>query len=174
MSLTVKIGAVTCIDCMLVPPAWELDDVYWIENNNNKTTTTTSNIQTKTKQNKTKENKNNNNNNSKQKQNKTKKKSNVSVILYLFIPKVRCLEFVLGDAIKQGCTSVVTCGPALSNSMRALAVMAASLGLTAHLLVKNDKVVFNPRLPCLVKQHESTGGNGRFLGTHSTSPCEEW
>ena len=68
-------------------------------------------------------------------------KVEVIVILNLFILKVRCLEFVLGDAIKQGCTSIVTCGPALSNSMRALAVMAASLGLTAHLLVKNDKVI---------------------------------
>ncbi|XP_072044970.1 uncharacterized protein [Amphiura filiformis] len=50
--------------------------------------------------------------------------------------KVRCLEFVLADAIRQGCTSVVSAGSSHSNNLRTLAIMAASLGIQAHVLIK--------------------------------------
>lgn len=50
--------------------------------------------------------------------------------------QVRKLEFLLADALHQGCDSVVTCGSIQSNHARATAVAAAQLGLKPHLLLR--------------------------------------
>lgn len=50
--------------------------------------------------------------------------------------KIRKLEFLLADAMQQGCDSVVTCGGIQSNHSRATAVAARQLGLKPHLLLR--------------------------------------
>ena len=49
--------------------------------------------------------------------------------------KVRKLEFLLAEAIAQGCDSVVTCGGPHSNHTRATAVLARQLGLHISVLI---------------------------------------
>eukprot|EP00117_Sycon_ciliatum_P029926 scpid62035/ scgid3146/ Putative 1-aminocyclopropane-1-carboxylate deaminase len=51
--------------------------------------------------------------------------------------KVRKLEFLLADAIQQGCTSVITCGSIQTNHGRATAVAARELGLDPYLVVRS-------------------------------------
>jgi D-cysteine desulfhydrase len=53
--------------------------------------------------------------------------------------KIRKLEFNLGDALEQGCNTVITCGGIQSNHCRATAVMGARLGLKVHLLLRGEK-----------------------------------
>ncbi|XP_072038149.1 uncharacterized protein, partial [Amphiura filiformis] len=53
--------------------------------------------------------------------------------------KVRKLEFLFADAIKQGCSSIITCGGTQSNFCRATCICAKTLGMKAHLLLKTDK-----------------------------------
>ena len=50
--------------------------------------------------------------------------------------KVRKLEFLLGEAIRQGCDSVITCGGVQSNHCRATAILGAQMGLQVKLLLK--------------------------------------
>jgi D-cysteine desulfhydrase len=50
--------------------------------------------------------------------------------------KVRKLEFVLADALKEGADTVITCGGAQSNHARATAVAAARLGIGCHLILR--------------------------------------
>lgn len=50
--------------------------------------------------------------------------------------KVRKLEFLLADALRQGCDSVVTVGGIQSNHARATAVAARLLGLEAHAVLR--------------------------------------
>lgn len=47
--------------------------------------------------------------------------------------KVRKLEFLIGDALAQGCDTVITGGAAQSNHCRQTAAAAASVGLACHL-----------------------------------------
>jgi len=49
--------------------------------------------------------------------------------------KVRKLEFLLADALEQGCDSIITCGMATSNHCRTTALACARLGLDCHLLL---------------------------------------
>ena len=61
------------------------------------------------------------------------------------VPQVRKLEFLLADALRRGCDSVVTCGSLQSNHARATAVAARQLGLSPHLMLKcrvRDTLVF--------------------------------
>jgi D-cysteine desulfhydrase len=51
--------------------------------------------------------------------------------------KVRKLEFVLAEAVEQGCDTVITCGGVQSNHARATAAAAAKLGLRAHLVLRD-------------------------------------
>ncbi|XP_071784292.1 uncharacterized protein [Asterias amurensis] len=51
--------------------------------------------------------------------------------------KARKLEFLLADAINQGCTSIITCGSSQSNHCRATAIAARQLGLEPHLLLRS-------------------------------------
>ncbi len=47
--------------------------------------------------------------------------------------KIRKLEFLLGEALQQGCDTVVTAGAAQSNHCRQTAAAAAACGLECHL-----------------------------------------
>lgn len=51
--------------------------------------------------------------------------------------KVRKLEFVLAEALDQGCDTVITCGGVQSNHARATAAAAAKLGLRTHLVLRD-------------------------------------
>lgn len=56
--------------------------------------------------------------------------------------KIRKLEFIFAQAQAAGCTAVITCGGLQSNHCRATAVLAARLGLQAHLVLRGDKPEF--------------------------------
>jgi D-cysteine desulfhydrase len=53
--------------------------------------------------------------------------------------KVRKLEFLLGEALQQGADTLITCGTLQSNCCRAVAAVAARLGLRALLAVKGAR-----------------------------------
>jgi D-cysteine desulfhydrase len=53
--------------------------------------------------------------------------------------KVRKLEFLVGEALRQGANTLITCGTLQSNCCRAVAAVAARLGLRALLAVKGGK-----------------------------------
>lgn len=53
--------------------------------------------------------------------------------------KVRKLEFIFAEALAQDCDTVITCGGVQSNHCRATAVLAARLGLKAHLLLRGER-----------------------------------
>ncbi|MBV1879439.1 MAG: D-cysteine desulfhydrase family protein [Pseudomonadales bacterium] len=50
--------------------------------------------------------------------------------------KLRKLEFVLGHALAEGATTIITCGGIQSNHCRATAVVASQLGLKCHLILR--------------------------------------
>ncbi|XP_077987823.1 uncharacterized protein LOC144442367 [Glandiceps talaboti] len=54
--------------------------------------------------------------------------------------KVRKLEFLLAEAVKQGCTSVITCGGIQSNFARCTAVAARQLGMESHLFLRSTTI----------------------------------
>jgi len=53
--------------------------------------------------------------------------------------KTRKLEYLLGDALAQGCDSVITAGAAQSNHCRQTAAAAAQLGLECHLVLGGEE-----------------------------------
>jgi D-cysteine desulfhydrase len=53
--------------------------------------------------------------------------------------KVRKLEFLVGDALGQGADTLITCGAALSNGCRAVAAVAARLGLRAIIAIRGER-----------------------------------
>ncbi len=57
-----------------------------------------------------------------------------------FLCQVRKLDFLFADAIKQGCTSVITAGAFTSNHCRSTAIFARRLGMDVHIMLKTDKV----------------------------------
>lgn len=50
--------------------------------------------------------------------------------------KVRKLEFAAGEALAQGCDTLITCGGLQSNHCRTTAIVGARLGLKVHLLLR--------------------------------------
>jgi D-cysteine desulfhydrase len=52
--------------------------------------------------------------------------------------KIRKLEFVVAQALEEGCDVLITCGGVQSNHCRATAVVAAQLGLEACLILRED------------------------------------
>lgn len=50
--------------------------------------------------------------------------------------QVRKLEFLLADALQQGCDCVLTCGSIQSNHSRATAMAARQLGHAPHLMLR--------------------------------------
>src|SRR6266705_5681915 len=53
--------------------------------------------------------------------------------------KIRKLEFLVGEAMAQRADTLITCGTLQSNCCRAVAAVAARLGLRAWLAVKGEK-----------------------------------
>ncbi len=53
--------------------------------------------------------------------------------------KVRKLEFLVGEALAQGADTLIACGTAQSNCCRAVAAVAARLGLGARLAVLGER-----------------------------------
>src|ERR671915_1060140 len=53
--------------------------------------------------------------------------------------KIRKLEFLIGDALAQGADTLVTCGTLQSNCCRAVAAVAARLGLRAVLALRGAR-----------------------------------
>lgn len=53
--------------------------------------------------------------------------------------KVRKLEFVVAEALEQGADTLITCGGLQSNHCRATALVAAQLGLKAHLILRGER-----------------------------------
>ena len=52
--------------------------------------------------------------------------------------KIRKLEFLAGEAMQQGCKSLVSCGGVQSNHCRATAAVASRLNLKAELVLRAD------------------------------------
>ena len=61
--------------------------------------------------------------------------------------KVRKLEFLLADALNQGCDWIVTCGGPQSNHTRATSVLARRFGLGVSVLISPPKPGFDPNQP---------------------------
>lgn len=59
--------------------------------------------------------------------------------------KGRLLEFLLGDALDRGATTVVGCGPTTSNFIAALAVGAGTLGLATEIYIPGP-ITANPAI----------------------------
>lgn len=53
--------------------------------------------------------------------------------------KVRKLEFVVKEALDQGCNLLITCGGIQSNHARATAAVAAKLGISSYLVLRGSK-----------------------------------
>lgn len=54
--------------------------------------------------------------------------------------KIRKFEYLLGEAIEQGCKAIITCGNIQSNHCRAAAACAARLGLECHLFIRTAEL----------------------------------
>lgn len=52
--------------------------------------------------------------------------------------KIRKLEFVVAQALEEGCDTLITCGGVQSNHCRATAIVAAQLGLQCCLILRED------------------------------------
>ncbi|MDO6745763.1 1-aminocyclopropane-1-carboxylate deaminase/D-cysteine desulfhydrase [Gilvimarinus sp. 1_MG-2023] len=53
--------------------------------------------------------------------------------------KVRKLEFILADALRQGADTLITCGGLQSNHCRATALVAAQYGLRCRLILRGEQ-----------------------------------
>ena len=58
--------------------------------------------------------------------------------------KTRKLEFLLGEALSQGCDAVITVGAVQSNHCRQTAAAAAAVGVECHLVLGGEKPAFPP------------------------------
>ncbi|WP_317928829.1 D-cysteine desulfhydrase family protein [Halioxenophilus sp. WMMB6] len=52
--------------------------------------------------------------------------------------KVRKLEYVIAQALAEGCDTLITCGGLQSNHCRATALVGAQLGLSVHLVLREE------------------------------------
>src|SRR3990172_3053087 len=53
--------------------------------------------------------------------------------------KVRKLEFLVAEALREGADTLITCGTLQSNCARAVAAVSAKLGLEARLALKGER-----------------------------------
>lgn len=80
--------------------------------------------------------------------------------------KVRKLEFLLAEAIAQGCDTVLTCGGLQSNHCRATAAAAARVGLHCHLLLRGTQPGKSTQLRQIMAEQFPSGLEGNlFLDT---------
>lgn len=80
--------------------------------------------------------------------------------------KTRKLEYLMGDAIAQGCDTIITCGAVQSNHARLALVAAITEGMDCHLILEQ-------RVPN--SYNKSAGGNNfhyELLGATSITPVE--
>jgi D-cysteine desulfhydrase len=77
--------------------------------------------------------------------------------------KIRKLEYLLADAVDQGCTHVITCGGAQSNHARATALVASELGLGCVLLLRTPDPGRPPPLVGNLLLDKLTGAELRFI-----------
>jgi D-cysteine desulfhydrase len=78
--------------------------------------------------------------------------------------KTRKLEYILADAIKQGCDTIITAGAAQSNHCRQTAAAAAKLNLECHLLLGGEaplKIQGNLLLDHIFDSHIHWTGSNR-------------
>ena len=61
--------------------------------------------------------------------------------------KARKLEWLIGDALAQGCTVVLTTGAAQSNHARMTAAAARAAGLGVHLVLTSDELLSRDSVP---------------------------
>ena len=80
--------------------------------------------------------------------------------------KVRKLEFVLAEALDQGCDTVFTTGGAQSNHAALTAACAARLGMKCILLLKRRGAVSHLRLPQAGWLRYLRGGGSPGRGRH--------
>lgn len=84
--------------------------------------------------------------------------------------KVRKLEYLVAEALRDGCDLLITCGGPQSNHARATAVAAAKMGLKSHLVLRNaaggdlDGNLFLDRL---------VGAEVTFIATQEYERAEE-
>ena len=71
--------------------------------------------------------------------------------------KIRKLEFLLADALKKGCDSLVTIGGEQSNHCRATAAAARMVGLEPHLTLRTK------RAQAVLEGTEEFGMTGNIL-----------
>ena len=71
--------------------------------------------------------------------------------------KIRKLEFLLADALKKGCDSVVTIGGEQSNHARATASAARMVGMEPHLILRTK------RAQAMLEEKEEFGLTGNIL-----------
>ncbi len=77
--------------------------------------------------------------------------------------KVRKLEYLLSDAIEQGCDTILTCGGLQSNHCRATAAASARLGLKCHLLLRGEQARTTTDLQQLQPEVFPQGYEGNLL-----------
>lgn len=77
--------------------------------------------------------------------------------------KVRKLEYLLADAMAQGCDTIITCGGLQSNHCRATAALCARLGLKCHLVLRGSVDMVESDIPHTVSGLQQQGSDGNLL-----------
>jgi D-cysteine desulfhydrase len=77
--------------------------------------------------------------------------------------KIRKLEFLMAEALQQGCDTVITAGGVQSNHCRATAVVAARLGLRSCLLLRVPDPKSPPPLAGNLLLDRLVGADVRFI-----------
>jgi len=83
--------------------------------------------------------------------------------------KVRKLEFLVHDALRQGCNTLVTCGSNQSNWCRMTAAVGAANGLTTHLVLGGGEP---PRVTGNLVLNSILGARVHHLATDEDSELE--
>lgn len=83
--------------------------------------------------------------------------------------KVRKLEFLVHDALRQGCSTLVTCGSNQSNWCRMTAAVGAANGLATHLVLGGGEP---PRATGNLVLNSILGAHIHYLATHEDSELE--
>lgn len=77
--------------------------------------------------------------------------------------KVRKLEYLAADALSRGCERLITCGGLQSNHCRATAAVAASLGLSCHLVLRGSTALLERAEPYTVAELGAAAYEGNLL-----------
>ena len=77
--------------------------------------------------------------------------------------KIRKLEFLLAEALADGCDTVITCGGEQSNHCRATALAATELGLRSFLLLRTDDPKHPPAAEANILLDKLAGADIRWV-----------